>query len=102
MAWSLNPIPSGETTFASYGSQNYNTYKDDKVDDLLKQIAAEHDKDKIKELYGEYYDELNESLPYICLQQKIRNYTISGRVKGIEISSYVPFYLSLYKATIEG
>ena len=102
MAWSLNPIPSGETTFASYGSQNYNTYKDDKVDDLLKQIAAEHDKDKIKELYGEYYDELNESLPYICLQQKIRNYSISGRVKGIEISSYVPFYLSLYKATIEG
>ena len=101
MAWSLNAIPGGDTLFPSWASQNYNSYSDEKIDQLTKEIASEHDKDKIKELFGEYYDELNESLPYICLQQKIRNYTINGRIKGIEISSYVPFYLSLYKATIE-
>lgn len=101
MAWSLNPIPGGETLFPTGASQNYNSYSNEKIDKLTKDIAAEHDKDKIKELYGQYYDELNATLPYICLNQNIITYVINGRVKGIEASSYVPFYLSLYKATIE-
>lgn len=101
MAWSLNPIPGGETLFPTGASQNYNSYSNTKIDKLTKDIAAEHDKDKIKELYGQYYDELNATLPYTCLAQGIATYVISGRVKGIEASSYVPFYSSLYKATIE-
>jgi peptide/nickel transport system substrate-binding protein len=101
MAWSLNPIPGGETLFPTGASQNYNSYSNANIDKLSKDIAAEHDKDKIKELYGQYYDELNVTLPYTCLAQGIATYVISGRVKGIEPSSYVPFYSSLYKATIE-
>ena len=101
MAWMLNPIPGGETLFPTGASQNYNSYSSEKIDKLTKDIAAEHDKDKLKELYGEYYDELNESLPYICLNQNIITFAVNGRVKGIESSSYVPFYLSLYKASLE-
>lgn len=101
MAWGLTDIPGGDTLFPSWGSQNYNSYKNDKIDELSKQISAEHDQDKLKELYGEYYDELNEDLPYIYMNQNISTFVINGRVKGIEASSYVPFYLSLYKATIE-
>lgn len=100
MVWSLTAIPGGDTLFPSWGSQNYNTYKNDKIDELSKKISAEHDKDKLKELYGEYYDELNEDLPYIYLQQANLTYAVNGRVKGIEVSSYVPYYLSLYKAEI--
>ena len=101
MAWSLTAIPGGDTLFPTGASQNYNSYSNEKIDKLTKDIAVEHDKDKIKELYGEYYDELNDSLPYICLQQKVRTYTINSRIKGVEISPFIPFYLSLYKASIE-
>ena len=53
MAWSLTAIPGGDTLFPTGASQNYNSYSNEKIDKLTKDIAVEHDKDKIKELYGE-------------------------------------------------
>lgn len=100
MAWSLTEDPM-DTVFRSDGAQNKTNYVNPKVDELAKEIDIETDESKLKDLYAQYYQELNEDLPYIFMYQRSDMYAYNGRVKGLDGSPYVYFYLNLYKATLE-
>ena len=99
--WSLDVIPGGDTLFYSKGSQNYNSYNDPKIDELTDKIQSEHGgKDALKDLYKEYYNELNETLPYICLVQGKSCTVSNSRIKNVDTSSFVKLSRIMYKLEI--
>lgn len=101
LGWSLTANPNDANIFKTGGSQNDGHYSNTKVDELYDKIKLETDKDKLKDLYGQLYKEINEDLPYIFLNQSEDLYVYNGRLKGLEFSPYVRYSRNLYKVSIE-
>lgn len=101
LGWSLTANPNDATIFKTGGSQNDGKYSNAKVDELYDKIKMETDRDKLKELYAQLYNEINEDLPYIFLNQAEDLYVYNGRLKNVEFSPYVRYAHNLYKVSIE-
>jgi len=100
MAWGLVADPNDNDVYATGGSQNKTNYSNTKLDGIYKKIAAELDKEKLKQLYKELYIEINEDLPYIYMYQRSDMWSYNGRVKGLETSPYVDYTYNLQKITL--
>lgn len=101
LGWSLVANPYDATIFKTNGPQNDGKYSNAKVDELYDKIARELDRNKAKELYAQLYDEFNEDLPYLFLNQTEDLYVYNGRLKNVEFSPYVRYAHNLYKVSIE-
>lgn len=102
MAHGLLANPDASLTYQTGGPQNWLGYSNAKVDGLLKDITAETDSDKLKDLYKDLYTEMNENLPEMPLYQRNDLYAYNGRVKNFKVSPYQFYGYYLYQVELSG
>lgn len=79
-----NSDPDASSRFSTNGNANRFSYSNEKVDKLLSDALMEFDNAKRKEIYGEFYNEVSDDLPYIFLFERKSVDIYTSKVKGIE------------------
>lgn len=78
-----NSDPDASSRFSTNGNANRFSYSNPKVDQLLSDALMEFDNEKRKEIYGEFYQEVSDDLPYIFLFERKSVDVYTSKVKGI-------------------
>ena len=92
MAWALNidPDPSGIFSKSQDipGGSNSVGWVNQKSEELIKAGLKETNQGKRIAIYRQWYQLVNDELPYIFLNQGEGLYAVSARVKGVRVGPY--------------
>ncbi|GLC29164.1 ABC transporter substrate-binding protein [Clostridium omnivorum] len=104
MGWSLDidPDPSGIFAIAqdTLGGSNSVGWRNEEAEKLLVQGSIETDREKRKEIYTKWYKIANEDLPYLFLCQRKDLWAVSSRVKNMNVSPYIEWWVGIEKVEL--
>lgn len=101
MRWTQRPDPDGllSILFASDGYANSTGYKNERVDELLRQAAGTFDQSKRVPLYREAQQHLLEDLPYVPVYFSVEFAAMSTTVMGFQWTpDQIPRFYNVWKA----
>ena len=101
MANPLSPDPDVTSSFGSKSPSNYQHFKDDETDKLLKNGLQEIDKTKRIKIYQDLWKRINEQHPIDFIYQRKNMDVVSAKITGLEPTTYQDFTFTLYKASIK-
>jgi peptide/nickel transport system substrate-binding protein len=81
---SIDPDLSSKAQIMTNGTQNYTSFSNQKVDDLLKQGSVEQDENKRKQIYAELQKTVTDELPSFYLYSLTSFSPMSKRVLGVQ------------------
>ena len=104
--WTYGSVdPSPASTLRSDGGQNWNSFENQRVDELIDLGLATTDPDERKVYYDELQEIIVEEVPMLYLQWDEWMNVFTGRVKGLPETAndgFTIYYNGLYKWWLEG
>ena len=104
--WTYGSVdPSPASTLRSDGGQNWNSFENARVDELIDLGLATTDPDQRKVYYDELQEIITEEVPMLYLQWDEWMNVFTGRVKGLPETAndgFTIYYNGLYKWWLEG
>ncbi|SHJ70640.1 peptide/nickel transport system substrate-binding protein [Clostridium cavendishii DSM 21758] len=105
MAWASSLDPDQLGTFGIQqdvpGGFNAGGFRNEESDKLLKEGIAVTDKAKRKEVYSKWQKLVNDELPYIFLDSSKEMFSVSSKVKNMDISTYVNWTMNIDKVELQ-
>ncbi|WP_242951851.1 ABC transporter substrate-binding protein [Clostridium felsineum] len=101
MAGSLSANPDQSVVFKTEGTQNFFGYSNKELDKEMSDSLKEQNFDTRKKDYKKVWEMINDDMPTIFMYQRNDMWAISSRVKGINVTPYKDFTVSLWKAKLK-